>query len=171
MELFDKDGDGFLNKEELEATPGLKAAIKEVDTDGDGKIAKDEIQRRLEFWQETKSALLAISVTVTMNGQPLPEATVTFEPEPFLGEAFHAAVGVTGPDGVCLPMLPPEHQLRANVPGTPTGFYRVRISKMVNGREIIPERYNSNTELGQEVANMAAGIREGIQFRLTRARR
>ena len=32
------------------------------------------------------------------------------------------------------------------------GLYKVRISKIVNGKETIPSRYNADTIFGQEVA-------------------
>jgi hypothetical protein len=33
------------------------------------------------------------------------------------------------------------------------GLYNVRISKIVGGKETIPSKYNTETTLGQEVAN------------------
>jgi hypothetical protein len=37
-------------------------------------------------------------------------------------------------------------------PGIQVGLYRVKISKMVGGKETIPRKYNDQTTLGQEAA-------------------
>jgi hypothetical protein len=50
-------------------------------------------------------------------------------------------------------------------PGVYLGLYRVKVSKQVGGRETIPARYNSQTELGCEVATDIGGIGY-IQFDL-----
>jgi hypothetical protein len=36
--------------------------------------------------------------------------------------------------------------------GVHFGLYKVRISKLSNGQETLPARYNTETELGQEVS-------------------
>ena len=46
------------------------------------------------------------------------------------------------------------------------GLYKVRISKKVNGRETLPARYNTQTELGREVATQIRDGRANITFRL-----
>ena len=40
MDLYDTDQDGFIDGAELDKVPGLKAALKQVDTNGDGKIPR-----------------------------------------------------------------------------------------------------------------------------------
>jgi len=42
MDLYDTDKDGFIDGAELDKVPGLKAALKQVDTNGDGKIDAEE---------------------------------------------------------------------------------------------------------------------------------
>ena len=42
-------------------------------------------------------------------------------------------------------------------PGMHLGLYQVKISKQVNGKEMVPPMYNQATTLGQEVA---ADVRE-----------
>jgi len=38
-------------------------------------------------------------------------------------------------------------------PGLYLGFYRVRVSKNKGGKELIPAKYNTETELGAEIAD------------------
>ena len=46
--------DGFLDQGELEKAPGLKAALKQVDTKGDGKITADEINAAHRLLEKLK---------------------------------------------------------------------------------------------------------------------
>ena len=52
-------------------------------------------------------------------------------------------------------------------PGIYVGLYRVRISKKVNGKETLPARYNTETELGREIATNIRDSRGNIMFHLT----
>ena len=45
------------------------------------------------------------------------------------------------------------------------GFYRVRISKVVDGKETVPAKYNTETILGHEEADDIPGVRF-IEFKL-----
>jgi hypothetical protein len=36
--------------------------------------------------------------------------------------------------------------------GLQLGFYKIRVSKKVNGKEMVPEKYNTATTLGHQVA-------------------
>lgn len=48
------------------------------------------------------------------------------------------------------------------------GLYRVKISKLVNGKEIVPPKYNEQTILGQELAGDVPGIASGgVAFALS----
>jgi hypothetical protein len=90
---------------------------------------------------------------VTLDGEPLSNAKVVFEPEQFLGDEIKAAVGETNGYGDAGPVIPPEQRTDPRLPGgAHIGLYKVRISKIVNGKEMIPARYNSETILGQEVS-------------------
>ena len=55
MEMYDTNKDGFLDAKELEQVPGLKAALKQVDTDHDGKVSQQEIASRIKNWAEDRS--------------------------------------------------------------------------------------------------------------------
>ncbi len=153
MELYDVDGNGNLDATELAKAPGLNAAIKTLDTNSDDQVSKNEIADRIRSWQENNAGLTSILCNVIMNGYPLEGATVTFEPESFLGDDMQTAVGTTTRHGVTSPSIPKENRPSPDTPsGLQLGFYRVRVSKILDGKETIPEKYNLETGLGQQVA-------------------
>lgn len=153
MTAYDKDGDGFIAGAELDATPGLKAAMATLDLDKDGKVSEDEISQRIEAWQETGVGVMAINVGFTLNGSPLTGAQVTFEPESFLGADIQPGVGEIGASGAAMITIPKDKRpAKDTPPGVQLGFYRVKVSKMANGQETIPAKYNTATTLGQQVS-------------------
>lgn len=92
--------------------------------------------------------LAVVEGEVRLNGQPLPDALVEFQPE----MAGSPSVGVTNEDGV--------FQLRFTKDrwGAVPGKHTVKIDHDVDGREghpgttaIIPPRYNVQSELKREV--------------------
>lgn len=155
MELFDGNQDGYLDGNELDQSPGLKVAVKQVDKDNDGKLSADEIAARIQEWLDAEIGTLPAASLVKLNGKPLAQAEVTFDPEPFFEGAVPVATGVTdfmGKTGMGCEPYPF---------GAQVGFYRVRISKVDGGKETIPARYNTDTTLGAEVSPNAAGIHQG----------
>jgi hypothetical protein len=153
MEMYDKNGDGVVSGDELNHAPALKAALGNLDKNGDKGVSADEVAARVEAWKVMKAGLTSVRCKVVMDGEPLGGATVTFDPEPFLGDQVKPATGVTGMTGETMPTIKPEDRHSPKDPGgVQFGLYKVRISKMVNGKESIPARYNTDTTLGQEVA-------------------
>jgi hypothetical protein len=69
-------------------------------------------------------------------------------PEKFLGASLAIAQGVTNSRG----MAPMKISDEPDGVGAHLGYYRVEISKIVDGKETIPPRYNSKSELGFELA-------------------
>jgi hypothetical protein len=52
-------------------------------------------------------------------------------------------------------------------PGLQLGFYKVRISKQVGGKESIPAIYNSETTLGQQISpDDPALLKQNLRFDL-----
>jgi len=153
MELYDADADGFLAGPELDKVPGLKAAMDTLDADSDGKVSGDEIAARIEACQASGIGVALVLCTVKMDGQPLAGATVTFEPESFLGDAVLAGDGVTEITGMVKPRIPKEKRPVSDMPGgLQPGFYRIKVSKQVNGKETVPAMYNTESTLGQQIA-------------------
>jgi len=151
LEQLDVNGDGLLSARELERSPGLKNSLSCFDANGDGALSADEIRAELQKWLDEKTGLISIRCEVTHNGQPLKGATVRLIPEPFLGDAVPEAHGETDAMGMtqlsCDPQYLPEglKKTRAVKPG----IYRVEVT---HPEIAIPEKYNSQTELGRSVS-------------------
>ncbi len=149
LEQYDSDGDAAISEEEAEAAPGLAKAFPKIDTDGDGKVTAKEIEKRIVYYQTATSWVINGTCEVTYKRKPLVGATVTFEPEEFLGSSFQACSGVTDSRGEVFISRP-----GSETKGIFLGFYRVRITKeKANGDEMLPARYNTETELGFEANN------------------
>ncbi len=147
IDEYDANKDGKLDAEELKASPPLQVAAQRIDVDGDGNITADEIAARINGWLNSGTTITGGAANVTLNGKPLTGATVTFKPPEFLGPGFKACSGKTDHNGqACVTGAD------AKYPGIYLGIYRVRISKQVDGRETIPSRYNSESELAFEAA-------------------
>jgi len=162
IQTYDKDGDGAIAGKELDASPGLKSALKEIDLNADKKITADEIEARLTDWINSRSGIMRQTVSVTLNGAPLPGATVKFVPEEFLGEAAAPAEGVTDETGMCFPSIGEEHMPEPGLNGLRVGLYRIEITRDNKGKQMVPAKYNTKTELGQEIATNAAKLRQGV---------
>ena len=169
MTAYDKDGDGFIAGAELDAASGLKAAMATLDLDKDGKVSEDEISQRIEAWQATGLGILSASCRVTMDGKPVDGATVTFEPESFLGDALKAGVGTTYSGGMANISIPKDNRPSPDYPpGLQFGFFKVKVSKQANGAETIPAKYNTESILGQQISNDDPAIKSQlIKFDLT----
>jgi len=88
---------------------------------------------------------------VTRDSKPLEWATVRLVPESFLGGGVKPAIGTTRRGGMAVMKiaeedLPPDMK---DVRGVHCGVYKVEIT---HPQQAIPPRYNSETELGHEVA-------------------
>jgi hypothetical protein len=129
IRLYDKDGDNRLNDAELAACPAIRSARNRYDTDSDQQVSLEEITQHLEKMYASGAGLLEVQCTVTRGGRPLPNATVRFVPEPFLGEAIHPAVATTDSSGMGAPAIDAEHlpeKLRS-LSMMQAGLYRVEI--------------------------------------------
>jgi EF hand len=143
LEKFDKNKDGTLDDAELKATPGLRAAKAQFDADKNGKVSGEEITARFRRYVDANPGLVTIECRVTLDGQPLPEATVSLVPEPYMGD-YPTATGSS--DGWGSVSLRCENQ---PAHGVFCGLYRVEIKH--EGGRALPARYNTQTELGCEV--------------------
>ena len=151
LELYDADGDGSLSKDELAKCPAVLVNLSVYDPNGDGLVSRDEFVARLTEMYGNRVGLTQVASQVSLQGRPLVDAVVVFEPEPYLGEEIMAADGKTDSNGSAPMSIAPEfipenlrqrHKRLSNI-----GTYTVRITHpTVN----LPEKYNVNTTLGYE---------------------
>jgi hypothetical protein len=165
---YDSNHDGVILGGELEHAPAIKAALARLDTNGDGGVSADEVAARVKAWKDMQSGMTSVRMHLTLDGQPLVGAKVTLQPEAFLGNEIKVATGTTTQFGDVSPTIAPEDRPAPNLPGgAHFGLYKVIVSSVVNGKEIIPTRYNSETTLGQEVSYDDPGMKSNnITFAL-----
>jgi hypothetical protein len=157
---YDTNKDGFLDATELQRCPALKSALSVIDTNKDGKISAEELAARLAEFQKANVGVTGVPCRVFLDGSPLAEATVTLEPEKFMGPGTKSASGTSDATGSVVLRVE-----GVEVPGVQWGYYRVLVSrKDIGGKELLPARYNTATTLGQEVAT---SMRGGVSLRLT----
>lgn len=162
IETYDANKDGKIEGAELDKSPALRSALKQIDADGDDAITADEITARIEAWQKPKIDRMMVSVVVFHNGHPLAGAHVKFIPEKFLGENRIEATGTTAENGLTMVSVPVKDPT-TDRPGVPPGFYFIEITKE---GENIPAKYNTATMLGCEVATDSEATRSGIRIHL-----
>jgi hypothetical protein len=147
--LYDKDGDGALSLDELEACPGILASLEVYDQDDNEKISQEEIAQRLEKYVDQGVTLARLSARVSLDNKPLGEATVRFIPESYLGEGIKTASGLTRKGGSAS-MAVADEELPENqkgIRGIHPGTYRVEIT---HSTIKVPAKFNTSTTLGYE---------------------
>ena len=163
LEAYDANGDGRIDQQEAEQSPGMRDAFSRIDKNGDGALDAGEIADRISYYKTAASIIVPGGVEVRLGGRPLAGATVTFEPEAFLGSAFESCSGVTDEMGTAS-LEGPD----ADFPGIYLGMYRVKITRQANGKEMVPAKYNKETTLGYEAADDIPFVSTGISFQLDR---
>ncbi len=160
MTQYDRDGDGKVSGAELDNAPSLKFALSRLDTNGDGAVTAADVTARVRAWQESRVGRMSVVLTILANGKPLEGATVTLDPEEFLGTNIQPATGGTDASGLVMPTIETGPD---DPPGVAPGFYLVRVTK--EGMDI-PPMYNTETVLGVELAQDVEELEEGIVFDL-----
>ena len=123
MALYDANKDGKIDAKELEASPALADGLPRIDSNRDKAIDAAELQARFEK-HDGMSDVVGVDVAIKWKGWPVEEATVTFTPEPFMGEGKQSYVGASNASGG-VPLKGQEVEMI----GLPTGFYTVHIVK------------------------------------------
>ncbi|MGO9114275.1 MAG: hypothetical protein ACLP9L_34095 [Thermoguttaceae bacterium] len=176
---YDANKDGALDYDELAKAPGLQAAVAKIKKLAKGrraeepsesqlrsaKITADEIDARIQEWKAHGTGRIKVLCHVSRVGggrsEPIANAEVKFVPEDFLGTELTTGTGTTDANGNAT-ISQPSRGGSDPARGMSPGFYRVEIIK---GTEI-PEKYNTATILGQEVAVDAVGISGALQYDL-----
>src|SRR5262249_36461682 len=143
---YDRNNNGLLEASELDACPGLKSALVGIDTNRDGKLSREELTERFAAYQSIGT--IAVPITVTLDGNPLAGATLTFTPESCMGGAIQAMTGKSDETGTV-----GAFEYGGNgYAGLHAGLYKVTVSRLdASGTETIPARYSTQATLGCEV--------------------
>ena len=117
------------------------------------QLSFEELRARLQLYIDARVAIHTFPILVTKGGQPLVGATVKLFPEEFLAAVIEPAEGVTDDAGHVFPSIAVDPELRARgTQGFRSGVYRVEVSKVDDdGKELIPARYNVDSDLGLEI--------------------
>lgn len=162
---YDKNGDGVLGDDEMTAVPGILKHKDKYDTDGDGMVSREEIANRISLWETQGIGILSLNVVVRLAGKPLPGASVRFVPEDYLGAGPKVATGECNQIGETKVSVAnselPEVLRAARLGGLYGGTYKIEIT---HPKVTIPEKYNTVTTLGEEVARDT--VRERIVLNL-----
>jgi hypothetical protein len=150
VSLYDSNGDGAIDAQEIKKSPALISAVKSIDTNGDGKLSADEIAARIRSWSERGTAFVDYRCRVTLNGRPLAGAVVALEPDASLQGLIPSASGETDAQGYAMPTMAKDQLPNAAYSGVAPGWYSVRVSKPGNDK-LLPARYATGSEFGIEV--------------------
>jgi hypothetical protein len=166
MTMYDSNKDGKISGDELDKVPAFKPSMAKINLEGGKDVTADMIAARIQKWKESKLGKMSLGCRVTRNGLPLDGATVTFYPEKFLGDKIQPASGKTDINGMAMLSVPINTGGgKPEPPGVAPGFYRIVVTK--DGLDI-PAKYSKVEDaiLGQEVAQDAPGIQEGLKYDL-----
>ena len=134
--------------EVAEMTHPLRSGAAKIDADGDGALTAEELTQRLARYGEFPVECLPLGCIVQLDGRPLAEGQVRLVPEAYFGASRRMVLGRTDPNGMADFKVEGERGF-----GVPQGMYRIEVSKTdSNGRETLPARYNTDSQLGQEIA-------------------
>ena len=157
---LDKNKDGALDAGEARPCPALAGAFAAIDANNDRRLSADELRKRVEAYAASATGSVEVGCVVRVNDEPVQGATVTFEPEPCMGQTVKTAVGTTDEFGRCA-----EYKIDGKPHrGIAPGLYKIRVTKE---GAAIPARYNSQTILGREVFQNPRESEVSVELNLT----
>src|SRR5439155_10740374 len=69
---YDANGDGILDAKELRKCPGLESCARRLHRDSkDPRLSREELERVLVEYVESRTGLMAVMCRVTLNDEPL----------------------------------------------------------------------------------------------------
>jgi hypothetical protein len=105
LEELDKNRDSVVDNSELAKAPGLAYGAKFIDKDRDGKLSREELEARFTMYRDRELGLTSKEFRVTYNGRPLVGAEVRLVPEFFLTDVIEPATGTTIIQGIVNPSI------------------------------------------------------------------
>ena len=169
IELYDKNGNGALDGDELSASPALMNALPSYDSDKDGLLSKAELVDGMQRWSQRGIGALSLPFIVRLNGRPLEGAQIKLIPEPFLADAVKPASGISdsaGAGSLSIAEADRPSGFPKNLPVMQPGLYLVEIT---HPTVAIPPAYNVTTTLGIE-AGIAGQNPAGVTWDLQSAK-
>lgn len=167
ISTYDKDGDQQLSEVELREVPGILKWRQLYDLNSDKFVSAEEIAQRLEKWKADKLGFRSVSVSVRLDGRPLPNVEVSLAPEPYLGEGIRPATGKTNTFGnasltVSTDDLPEAIKQRGiKISGIYPGTYKISLS---HPSRKLPLVSRDGLPLGDEIALDTAGASFSIDL-------
>ena len=141
---FDRNQNGSIEGQELNACPALKGALADIDQNGDKQLSGSEIQKRVEAYSSGSTGTVNVSCEFRLDNQPLNDAIISFTPEKCMGGTLKSGTAKTDADGRCVEYSVDGKTYRGLAPG----LYRIQITK---DGVTIPAKYNTQTILGKEI--------------------
>jgi hypothetical protein len=138
LEEFDTNKDGKISGDELVKCPALRPLASRHN----GEVTPEALEEQIKDWQTRKRGRFTWNCEVYHNGAPMAGATVTLEPEKFMGKDARSGTAKTDEQGLAIPTEP---IVTGEPAGVQPGFYHIRITKE---GESIPAKYNTETTLG-----------------------
>jgi hypothetical protein len=160
---LDTNKSGVLEGAEIVQAQGLRSGLSAIDADESGTITAAEIEQRLRRYGEFPVATLPLGCVVRVDGQPLAEGEVRLVPESFFGDSRQVVLGRSDEHGVV------DFRVEGSQAfGVPQGMYRIEVSKPdAAGNETLPARYNTQSQLGQEIAFDRREIEGALRLELS----
>jgi hypothetical protein len=162
LKTYDANGDQSLDATELAKAPGLLALVPSADGNSDGNVTSEELSTRFDQLMGSRASFANITVNVSLDTQPLSDATVKFVPLEIFGDSVPPAEATTDRSGAASPAIAAD-RLPAEAPAGLNivfpGPYKVEIT---HAQTTLPERYNTATELG---ALVDPSSRDGTSYR------
>jgi hypothetical protein len=130
FEIYDADSDGKLADDELQKCLSIASALDRIDSNRDSAVDLAEMEARFAAHDELAD-LVGFDIRITSKQEPLVGATITYTPEPFMGEGKQNYVGTSTDGGNCYVV-----GQEVEFPGVPIGFYQVRIVHQASGVDV-----------------------------------
>lgn len=150
IQQLDVDGDGSLSVEELIDTPSLGDALNRLDSNGNQRLEANEIQARVEQWQEYQAGLSQTTCAVTRQGKPVIGCRVEYQPEEFMLDSIVPAYATTSGGGNANVSVAKEHRPGPAFKGVQSGFYRIEVT-LKDGTLV--EDFNAGAEVAGDLQN------------------
>jgi hypothetical protein len=168
MDKFDTNKDKKISGDELLKAPGLRAALPILGTDKDKGVTAELIKKRVQSWIDSQVGRQTINCTFYRGNEPLADADIKFVPEAFLADDFKdregkplIGVGKTSSAGMAMITWPTTRGEDGDPPGMGPGIYRIEVTK---AGTTVPAKYNTATELGQELSTDNPELQKGLKY-------